>query len=523
MDTSHGWAAAKSAGLQVLAGLFAVALVPLCAGCRSNSSDPFLAQEEQSTARAGSAHGGGEHFATRPLAPDLLASDHWFEKPPASYAKRTETDMRWHHPRLDPYLHPQAPRSDLADQLLSSSSVVATNAAIVTAHWNTGEPTAHLAAAIRADKLPLSLRCAAAEALGLLEKPSPAPTLRALLLEFAPVDLPQSTADEKKIRPEIPDLHADLIRALARHAEPGDEKWFTAALASRAWQVRLEGVAAWSALSDLSLPAQVIELRGDRDPRVRATAVRTIAAHRDPQAVAYLQQALDDSDFDVRVAAMTALDEIGTRDAKALVGQMKNRGAEIQQAAVEASRAAMGFGDEVQAAAKDTHSQLRLAVAETLDEAERRGQQLAAETVAVAQEAADQSAAQVKQVADATSQRVREAQRLVAALREANLPEAVRREAAVALERLAMDADVAVRVEAARAMGQAADPSLLPALMALLSDEADVQVAAMASLAAIAGSDVTAREAGRPLSNEERIRLWQLWYRERQDKMPAAR
>ena len=521
MDTSQGWAAVKSAAPQLLAVSLAFALVSLCDGCKTDPMDPFLGHA-QSAPRVGSIH-GGEPFATRPLEPDLLTSDDWFEKPPRSYGKRAQTDMRWHHRRLDPYLHPSAPRSDLSTQLLSSSPVVATNAAIVTAHWATGQPTEHLAAAIRAAELPLSLRCASAEALGLVKHPSTARTLRELLREFAPPQPGQSPDEDEQVPREIPDLHADLIRALARHAEPGDETWFNRALASSDWQVRLEGAAAWSALSDLSLPAQLIEGRADRDPRVRVTVVRTIAAHRDPRAVAYLQEALGDSDFDVRMAAMTALGEIGTVEAKALVGRMKDRGMELQQAAVATSRAAKDLRDDVQASAKDAQSQLRLAVAETLEVAERRGHELAAETTTSARKAADQTAAQLKTAAAATAERLREAQRLVASLREADLPEAARRQATVALERLAMDANAAVRVKAARAMGEVADPLFLPALMALLSDEPDVQVAAMAALAAIAGSDVTTREGGRPPGSEEKIRRWQLWYREHQDQTRSGR
>ena len=521
MDTSQGWAAVKSAAPQVLALSFAAALLSLCDGCKSDPMDPFL-PIEQSAPRVGSVY-GDEPFATRPLEPHLLTSDDWFEKPPRSYAKRAQTDMRWHHRRLDPYLHPSAPRSDLAEELLSSSPVVATNAAIVTAHWATGQPIEHLAVAIRAAELPLPLRCASAEALGLVKHPSTAPILRKLLRQFASPDPGKSPDEDERVPREIPDLHVDLIRALARHAEPGDETWFNRALASSDWQVRLEGAAAWSALSDLSLPAQLIELRGDRDPRVRVTVVRTIVAHRDPRAVVYLQEALGDSDFDVRMAAMTALGEIGTGDAKALVGRMKDHGRELQEAAVATSRAAKGLRDDVQASAKDAQSQLRLAVAETLEVAERRGHELAAETAANAQKAADQAAVQLKTAADATAERLREAQRLVASLREADLPEAARRQATVALERLAMDANAAVRVKAAHAMGEVADPLFLPALMALLSDEPDVQVAAMAALAAIAEGDVITREGGRRLSNEEKIRLWQLWYRERQDQTRSGR
>ena len=526
MDTSHGRGAARSAAPQFAILSLAVALAALCAGCRTDPTNPFLAREA-STARAGSLHDGSAPLATRPLNPSLLADGDWFEKPPLSYARRADTDMRWHHPRLDPYLHAEAPRSDLSEPLASPDPLTATNAAIVAAHWKAHAPSEHLAAAVRSDRLPLPVRCAAAEALGLIDEPSTGPSVRALLEELVPLEPAKSPRDGEQTMGEIPDLHADLIRALARHAEPGDEKWFNAALAHRAWQVRLEATAAWSALADLSLPTQAIALRDDRDSRVRAVAVRTITAHRDPRAVAYLQHALDDADFDVRVAAIAGLTEIGSADAKALLGRLKNRGAEVQQAALLARQAAGALGDEVQAAAASAQSQVRLAVTQSFDQAERRGRQLASETADEARKYARQVSAQAegviddaRAVADSAKGRFAEVQQQIAKLREADLPQAARRQAAEALERLAMDADVAVRVRAAQAMGEVADPLFLPALMALLSDAADVQTAAMASLAQIAGSDVTAREGASPVSNEERIRTWQLWYRERQDAMP---
>jgi hypothetical protein len=500
--------------------LLAIALAAICAGCKTDPTNPFLAHALGPG--AASRPDGGAPAAGEPLDPAFLAEADWFEQPPSSYVNRGDTFRRWHHPRLDGHLHAGAPQSDLSEPLLSTDPVVATNAAILVAHWGAGEPTEHLAAAIRADKLPLGLRCAAAEALGHLEKP--APVLGELLAALVPAESRQDADEPKLLRRETPELHAELMRSLARHAQPGDEKWFNAALGNRAWQVRLEGVAAWAALADLTLPEGAVELRHDRDPRVRATALGTIAAHRDPRAAGYLQQALDDPQFDVRVAAVAGLREIGTGDAKAMLAGLKNRKAELQQAAALASQAAENVRDDVRAAAVDAQAQLRLAVAETADQAQQSGRQLAAETAAAADQAVRQVSAQAEVAleqaqagAEQVTARVQELQQLVASLRVADLPEAARRQAGVALERMAMDAELEVRVRAARAMGELADPQFLPALMALLSDEVDVQLAAMASLAQIAGRDVAARPGGGPLAPDEQIRTWQLWYRDRQN------
>jgi HEAT repeat protein len=520
MDTFHGRAALRSAPWKIHALALAIALTALSAGCKTDPTNPFLAHEHAGP-RAGSALEKGDPVATEPVDPGVLGEANWFEQPPPSYANRADTDRRWHHPRLEGHLSASSPQSDLSEALASTNPIVATNAAILVAHWGAGQPTEHLAAAIRADRLPLPLRCAAAEALGHLEQP--APVLNELLGELVPLESRQPEDGQVPLRREVPDLHADLIRALARHAQPGDEKWFNAALVNRAWQVRLEGIAAWGALADLTLPENAIELRRDGDPRVRATALHTIAAHRDPRAVSYLQQALDDGDFDVRVAAVNGLRDIGSADAKALLGSLKNRGAELKQAAVAAGDAAEKMRGDVQAAAVDARSQLRTAVTETLDNAEQRGQELAAETTAAAQQTVRQASAQVEDTlegaraaTESVAARVGEAQQLVDSLRKADLPDAARRQASTALERMAMDAQLEVRVQAARAMGEVADPSFLPVLMALLSDEGEVQTAAMTSLSQIAGTDVTAAADAGPQTTDDKIRTWQLWYRDRQ-------
>jgi HEAT repeat protein len=91
------------------------------------------------------------------------------------------------------------------------------------------------------------------------------------------------------------------------------------------------------------------------------------------------------------------------------------------------------------------------------------------------------------------------------------------------LERLASDADLEVRLRAAKAMGEVADQTFLPVLVTLLTDQPVVQQAALTSMEQIACKDVVAPEDGSALSNEEKVRRWQLWYRKRQDRDPETR
>jgi HEAT repeat protein len=89
-----------------------------------------------------------------------------------------------------------------------------------------------------------------------------------------------------------------------------------------------------------------------------------------------------------------------------------------------------------------------------------------------------------------------------------------------ALERLALDADNEIRLRAAQAMGEIADPLFLPALVAMLGDQPPVRSAAMASLARLAGSDVGTAD-GATQSDEEKVRRWQRWYADRTEVADA--
>ena len=87
---------------------------------------------------------------------------------------------------------------------------------------------------------------------------------------------------------------------------------------------------------------------------------------------------------------------------------------------------------------------------------------------------------------------------------------------------MALDTDTEVRLRAAAAMGEIANPAFLPALVAMLGDAAEVRQAAMASLARIAGNDVgsapvTEKPDGEPPTDEQRAQRWRLWYAQRSD------
>ncbi|MBI3837944.1 MAG: HEAT repeat domain-containing protein [Planctomycetia bacterium] len=395
MDTHFRAKAARAAAAHRRSFVLALALA--CAGCKSVPADRSASPsrvDSAAKAEAGPHKTAGKETLSAELA--ALESSDWVEVRQPPFSMRDDKTLRWRHSVLEPLvLLPSADRPDLSSALASSRPIVAANAAIVMAHWGAGQPTQKLVETIRTVEFPLGLRCAAVEALGLVQQPSPAGALRDLLQQFG--------ADKDEPLAKLPDLHADLLRALARHAEPGDENWLTAALHSRAWQVRYEALSAWAVLGpNQDLPPTAIDLRGDRDPRIRAAALRAIAAHRDPHAIEYLQEGLADRTFDVHLAAIAALGELCSDDARTLLGKLKSHRFDLSRAATVGALAAAGMHAEVEAAANDASSQVRLAVAQTLAQAAQEGRQVAAQTVVTAQNLARDASAEVQQQAIAS-------------------------------------------------------------------------------------------------------------------------
>jgi gas vesicle protein len=118
-------------------------------------------------------------------------------------------------------------------------------------------------------------------------------------------------------------------------------------------------------------------------------------------------------------------------------------------------------------------------------------------------------------VVSGATQQLKDMQQLVASYRQATLP-VERQELARALAQLSTDADAAVRIRAAEAMGELGDPVFLPALVAMLNDNPQVQAATLASLDRVAGPGTVQPEGGHVLSNEEKVVAWQQWYKSQQ-------
>ncbi|MHC4180222.1 MAG: HEAT repeat domain-containing protein, partial [Planctomycetota bacterium] len=275
-------------------------------------------------------------------------------------------DHRWRYPALEELLArpPDQPsvgarQPDWHRYLADKDPVVAANAAIALARSGDDNGATALAEAARAPGLNQPIRCAAVEALAGLKGSSAVPLLRELLEQYGrPVPVPGSMYHA--------DLHAELIRGLARHVDPADDPHFVTALRSRAANVRLEALQAWSGGRGGSLPVEVADLRDDADRDVRAAAVRTLARGRHGEAHRYLAAALRDHELTVRTAAIAALGELGDTESRAtLEGLLKDQPEAVRAAAVSALKQ-LGAEQAVLRAAGDRSWRVRLKVAQAL-------------------------------------------------------------------------------------------------------------------------------------------------------------
>jgi HEAT repeat protein len=272
----------------------------------------------------------------------------------------SEPDYRWRYPALEELSARGArQRPEWHRYLTDEDPVVATNAAIALARSGDDSGAERLVEAARAPGINLPMRCAAVEALAGLKGPSVASQLRELLEQYAhSVDSAGSLYHA--------DLHAELIRGLARHVDPADDPQFVAALGSPAAAVRLEALRAWSNGRGGGLPIEVADMRADADRDVRAAALQTLARRRHGDAYQYLAAALRDHELTVRTAAIAGLGELGGTEARTtLEGLLKDQPEAIRAAAVAALEH-LGAEDAVLSAAEDRSWRVRLKVARAL-------------------------------------------------------------------------------------------------------------------------------------------------------------
>jgi HEAT repeat protein len=288
--------------------------------------------------------------------PTELADDRWLPTPsdPDSGAEPT---YRWQHVGLDALIagwHGKHP--DFALFLSDDDAVVVANTAILLARSGDSTIDRCLAEAVCNKNLKLPLRRASVEALSGLDSALAGPALGELLDDFG-----TSVADGYSV-----ELHADLLRALAHHVDAAASSCFADALQTDEGDVRQAGLYAYTISGAGVLPASAIELRSDRDPRVRAATLECLATRRHPQALQCAREALTDFHLDVRLAAIRALGELGGDDARATLQRLLIHEPEAVRSGAVLALAKSGDDVTVFASTNDPSWQVRRCVARSL-------------------------------------------------------------------------------------------------------------------------------------------------------------
>ena len=297
---------------------------------------------------------------------DTAGHSVWIRAIPSSQDASAEAGCRWRYPALEELiarppdqLSVGTRRPDWHRYLADADPVVAGNAAIALARSGDARGAERLADVVRTTNATLPMRCATVEALAGLQGPSVVALLRQLLDQYGRLTPEPATTYQA-------DLHVELIRGLARHVDPADDRRFVAALRSRSANVRLEALRAWADGRRGELPGEAADLRGDTDRDVRAAAIRTLARRRHPEAQKCAIAALQDCELTVRTAAVASLGELGGSQSRAALARLLKDQPEAIRAAAVSALAQLGAEQEVLGAAGDRSWRVRLNVAQAL-------------------------------------------------------------------------------------------------------------------------------------------------------------
>ena len=295
-----------------------------------------------------------------PIEASLLAKDDWVQAPPNPQRAFDPTLPHLILPTLEPLLTLQGEnRPNLLPALDHPDAPVRDNAAIGLARWGDGRALEPVAAIVADVQRKQTLREAAAESLGYINHPSPAPALGRLIDRFG-------RYEPSRMMDYSPELHGHLLRALGRHVDAAADTRFQEALRAPSLTARQEALAAWGRSAVPELPPAVVDLRADPNPQIRASAIVMILAKRHPRALEFAKNSLQDAETEVRTATIAGLGRHGGAEATAMLDRVMLSEGEVLRAAVVSAYRDAGTVDKVWAAAGDKAWRVRRAVAEQL-------------------------------------------------------------------------------------------------------------------------------------------------------------
>jgi HEAT repeat protein len=296
--------------------------------------------------------------AAQSLARAMLTKEDWIRTVRGGDSRPGEKVWRWRHAGVEELLgRTPAERPDFHPWLADEDPIVSANAAIALAHQSDGAGLDLLTTTVRAAPRRLSLRCAAIEAMANIQ-PVPIDRLGGLLDRFRQSKPSDGTS-------YVPELHAEVLAALAPHVEPATNPRFQEALGSGMIAVRLEAIRAWR-FSRQPIPPALTQLRFNADARIRTAFLSVLGERRPEGADEWLIAAVNDQDLQVRLAALAALGQYGGDKAQGVLKKQLESRYEVTRAAAVAALDALGDRPAVTAAVSDRSWEVRLVVAQSL-------------------------------------------------------------------------------------------------------------------------------------------------------------
>ena len=290
-----------------------------------------------------------------------LAGAEWVIAPTAAKVDVTNASKprsHWRHAGLEAVLSRDDARARLRRALRSTDASIAATAAIGLAWLEDEQVLGRLNEAARDSSQKLSARGAAIEAIGWLDTPDADDVLAGLVEELGQFQGPARAR-------YAPELHADLVRVLARRDAKLHAEAIETALASPAAPVRLEATRAFLN-GDRAPPRELVDRVVDDVASIRAAAIQALARAQHPEAQAAVQQGLNEYDLAVRLAAIEALGVLPAAENAAQLNELANSSVDVTRAAAVRALAHRGDAHAVIKAAGDESWRVRTAVAESL-------------------------------------------------------------------------------------------------------------------------------------------------------------
>jgi HEAT repeat protein len=345
----------------------------LAAGCNfaQEKSASTLGARDSSAISADDATGDQEFANPSPRSASgatqdthaLLAESEWvqrIESTPTNLAEAAGPSprRRWRHAGLESLVAQSDARAQLRFAARSNDAAVAATANIGLASLGESRTLPGLIKAAHDSRLKLPARGAAIEAIGGLTTPKADDAIDELLAALGDFRGPAKPR-------YLPELHADLIRAIGARDPNRHAQAMRIALSSPASAVRLEAIQAHARV-DVPAPRELVDCTADQSSAVRAAAIVALAEAQHEEAQACVWRALSDYDLTVRLAAIEALGKLPGSDNTTRLHALAADSADTIRAAAVESLARRGESAAVAGAAKDTSWRVRAAVADNL-------------------------------------------------------------------------------------------------------------------------------------------------------------